>query len=165
MPIDRELIDAAANAAFEYEKVYHGCAQCTLKALQQHLGLGDELTFKAASALAAGVARMGETCGAALGGIMAIGLAFGREKLEVTTDSPPYARAQDCAGRFAERFIEELGSLRCREIQKSLFGRSFDMRQPEDREQFLAAGGHEKCPQVAGRAARLAAEIILEEKE
>jgi C_GCAxxG_C_C family probable redox protein len=165
MSIDRNLVDAAASTAFEYERVYHGCSQCTLKALQEHLGLGDDLTYKSASALAGGVARTGETCGAVLGAVMAIGLAFGRDKLEVSTESPSYTKAQDCAGRFVQSFIEETGSMRCKDIQESIFGRSFDMTTLEGREQFLAAGGHEKCPQVPEKAARLAAEIILEERQ
>lgn len=164
MSIDRNFIEQIGNSAFLYEKTYHGCSQCTLRALQDHLALGDDLTFKAASAFAAGVARMGDTCGAVLAGVMAIGLAFGREKLEVSTDSKQYAHAQECGMEFAERFKNELGSIRRREIQKSLFGRSFDLRQPEEREQFPAAGAYEKCPEVTRKAARLAAEIILREK-
>ena len=72
--------------------------------------------------------------------------------------------SKECAGEFAERFRNELGSIRCREIQLSLFGKPFNLRQSEEREQFLAAGGYEKCPEVARKAAQLAAEIILREK-
>ncbi len=59
-----EILEKIEKTAYEYEKIYHGCSQCTLKAIQEHLHLGNEDAFKAASALAGGVARMGETCGA-----------------------------------------------------------------------------------------------------
>ena len=88
-------------------------------------------------------------------------MAFGRDELEDIADSPKYQQAQEYAAELGERFEKELGSIRCREIQKSIFGRSFDLRKPEEREAFSAAGGYEKCPEVARKAARLAAEIIL----
>ena len=50
--------------------------------MQEKLGLPNGNVFKSASALAAGVARGGETCGALTGGVMAIGLLVGREKIE-----------------------------------------------------------------------------------
>lgn len=156
-----KIVEEVGRTAYELERIYHGCSQCVLKALQDHLDLGDGLTFKAASALAGGVGRMGDACGSLLGGIMAIGLAFGREKLEVTTDSPAYQKAQEFAGELCDRFIKEFGSIVCRDIQKSIFGRSFDLRKPEEREAFLKAGGYDKCPEVAKRAASMAAEIII----
>ena len=47
-----------------------------------HLHLGNGEALKASIALSAGIARMGETCGALTGGIMAIGLVLGREELD-----------------------------------------------------------------------------------
>jgi len=156
-----ELLEKIEKTAYNYEKVYHGCSQCVLKALQEHLQLGDGEAFKAASAFAGGVARMGETCGALSGGIMAVGLAYGREKLEETKLSPQYAKAMELAVNLYQRFEKELGSAKCRDIQTSLFGRSFDLKDPKEREEFIKAGGYEKCPEVVKKAARLAAEVIL----
>ena len=156
-----ELLEKIEKTAYNYERVYHGCSQCVLKALQEHLPMGDGDAFKAASALAGGVARMGETCGALSGGIMAIGLAYGRKKLEDTKISPQYAKAMELAVNLYQRFEKELGSAKCRDIQKSLFGRSFDLKNPTEREEFIKAGGYEKCSEVVKKAARLAAEVIL----
>jgi len=42
-------------------------------------------------------------------------------------------------------------------------GRSFDMWDRADYKAFLAAGGHtDKCTAVAGTAARIAAEVLLD---
>jgi C_GCAxxG_C_C family probable redox protein len=165
MSQDQKIIKKTGNDAHAYETTYHGCAQCVLKALQENLDLGDDLTFKAASALAGGMARMGEACGSLLGGVLAISLAFGRDRLEVTSESPAYMRAHKLAGELAERFREELGGIRCWDVQTTLFGRSFDLNNPSEAQAFVEAGGYEKCPEVARKAAELAAEIILREKE
>lgn len=151
-----------AEVAYNNERVYHGCTQCVLRALQDHLGLGNRESFKAATALGGGVARMGETCGALIGGIMAISLAFGREELEDSLSSPSYARALELGKELCQRFREEIGNTKCRDIQKSLFGRSFNLWEPQEREEFIKAGGYEKCPNVVRAAAELTAEVILE---
>ena len=157
-----ELVTRIGETAYEYERVYHGCSQCALAALQAGLGLGNQESFKAATALAGGIARMGATCGALVGGIMGISLAFGRDVLEESTISQGYARAMDLSAELCGRFEKEFASTQCGDIQKSLFGRSFDMRDPQEREAFRKAGGYEKCPQVAQKAAELAAAVILE---
>ncbi len=157
-----QLVAKIGEAAYVYERTYHGCSQCVLAAIQERLGLGNQESFKAATALAGGIARMGSTCGALVGGLMGVGLAFGRGSLEDSVASPGYARAMELAGELCRRFEKEFGSTTCRDIQRSLFGRSFDMRDPQERAEFRKAGGYEKCPHVARRAAELGAEVILE---
>jgi C_GCAxxG_C_C family probable redox protein len=157
-----DLVVRAAEAAYVYERTYHGCSQCVLAALQESLGVGSRDSFKAASGLAGGIARMGRTCGALMGGLMGIGLAFGRDGLEDSTTSQGYVRAMELGGELCRRFEKEFGSTQCRDIQKSLFGRSFDLRDPQEREAFREAGGYEKCPHVAGKAAELAAAVIVD---
>lgn len=160
------LVRRIGDLAHYYELTYHGCSQAVLKALQDSLGIGDNLTFKAASGLAGGVARMGEICGALTGGVMAISLVYGREKLEETTTSKNYLKAIELSIKLFERFKEEFGSVRCFDVQKKLFGRSFDLKKEEDRQEFIKVGGYspEGCPQVVKKAAMLTAEIILKEK-
>lgn len=160
--VHADLVAKAAEAAYVYERTYHGCSQCVLAALQEALGLGSRDSFKAATALAGGIARMGSTCGALVGGLMGIGMAFGREVLEDSATSQGYARPMELGGEFCRRFEKEFGSTRCWDIQKSLFGRSFDLRDPQGREAFRQAGGYEKCPYVVGKAAELGATVILE---
>jgi len=156
--VHADLVVRAAEAAYVYERAYHGCSQCVLAALQESLGVGSQDSFKAASGLAGGIARMGRTCGA----LMGIGLAFGREVLEDSTTSQGYARAMELGEELCRRFEKEFGSTQCWDIQRSLFGRSFDLRDPAEREAFRHAGGYEKFPYVAGKAAELAAAVILE---
>jgi C_GCAxxG_C_C family probable redox protein len=162
-PGSREkLLDRVAWAAYYNDRVYEGCSRSVLKALQSHLHLSDGGALRASTALAGGVARMGETCGALIGGIMAIGLAFGREELE---DIQAYRDTMDASRQMYNRFKEEFGSATCAGIQKKLFGRGFDLNREEESEAWYKAGGLEKCPMVCAVGARFAADIILSRTE
>jgi len=128
--------------------------------LQEKLGIGNKEIFKSASALAGGVARQGETCGALLGSMMAIGAVVGREKLE---DKEQYQRAMEPAMEMYATFKEKVGHTLCQEIHRIRFGRVYQMCIPEEREAFHHMGGHSRkgCPEVCGIAAKIASEIIL----
>ncbi len=127
------------------------------------MNVGSPEVFKAGSALAGGVARRGETCGALTGAIMAVCCVVGRERLE---DREQYQKAMEDAGRVYDRFNEEVGKTLCAEIQEKKFGKAYRMYIPGERTAFHDAGGHSKtgCPQVCGIAARIAAEILLEKR-
>ncbi len=159
-----EVIKKIGDLAYYYEFTYHGCSQCVLKAIQDSLNIGDSLTFKAATAFAGGVARAGEVCGSLIGGIMAISLVHGRDRLEESTVSSGYLKTMELSIRLYEEFREEFGSVKCHDIQRKLFGRSFNLRVEEDRRKFMEVGAHGPlgCPQVVRKAAMLTAKIILE---
>ncbi|MEM2006129.1 MAG: C-GCAxxG-C-C family protein [Sulfolobales archaeon] len=154
------LAEKAGALAEELHRNYGGCAQMTLKALQEILGLEDLGSFKAASALSGGVTLAGEVCGALLGAVMAVGLAMGRSKLEHTSKSAEYSRAMETAKVVFDQFKEEFGSVRCRDIHVKLFGRYYDLRNPEEWEQFVESGARNKCGRVCRVAARLTIEAL-----
>jgi len=126
--------------------------------------VGSAEVFKAGSALAGGVARRGETCGALTGAIMAVCSVVGRERLE---DREQYGKAMEEAGRVYDRFAEEVGHTLCAEIHRRRFGKVYRLAVPEERTAFHEAGGHSRtgCPQVCGIAARIAAEVLLDIEE
>jgi C_GCAxxG_C_C family probable redox protein len=155
----------AYELGFEYEKTYHGCAQCAVAAIQDTLGLKDDGTFKAANALNAGLGCSSRgTCGALAGSVMVISSLCGRPR-EILDDvhrirARPYGPAQ----RLLEKFEREFGSGLCGEIQTRLMGRSFNLLIPEQRDMFFKAGAEEiHCPDVVGKASSWALEIILDE--
>ncbi|TFH14370.1 hypothetical protein E4H04_10350 [Candidatus Bathyarchaeota archaeon] len=155
--------------ALEYDK-YSGCSQSVLLALQEAFGIGDLESFKAATVLSGGVARMGETCGALLGGLLALGLVVGREDI---TDTKAYRDAMlpsvEIIKEFQLRlqetfgFREPLENTICRDIQKRIYGESYDLTNPVSYKRFLDAGGHgdEGCPLVCAVAAEVTAEKLL----
>jgi hypothetical protein len=66
--------------------------------------------------------------------------------------------------RLYDKFIKEYGSPLCCDVQKKLFGRSYILLDKQEYEAFEKTGAHvDKCPSVAGNAAKWTAEIILNE--
>jgi hypothetical protein len=77
-----------------------------------------------------------------------------REKLAILTK------------KLGEKFKAEYSSFLCDDIEKKVFGRSFDKWNPAEREKKEKMGGHkDKCPSVVGKASRWVAELILDEQE
>jgi C_GCAxxG_C_C family probable redox protein len=167
--VDDVLVKEIGRRALFYDK-YSGCSQSVLLALQEGLMVGDQESFKAATVLSGGIARRGETCGALLGALMAVGLVEGRSRMPNT---PVYAaacaEADIIATEFQRRvekefkFKEQLKSTICWDIQRGIYGRSYDLRDTLQREAFYACGGHgdDGCPKVCKIAAEVAAERLL----
>jgi len=165
--VDVEKIGAKALG---YDK-YSGCSQSVLLALQEAFDIGDQESFRAATVLSGGVARRGETCGALLGGLMALGLVYGRDDIR---DTQAYRDAMKPANEIVDEFKRRLGeafgfdepldSTICRDIQRRIYGRSFDLNNPEDYPMFIEAGGHgdDGCPKTCAIAAEVTAEKLKE---
>jgi C_GCAxxG_C_C family probable redox protein len=160
-----KILDIIAKSAFNNDRAYEGCTRSVLAALIDHLHLssseGVKEVIKASTALAGGVCRMGETCGALTGGIMAIGLVAGSEKLE---EFDAYKLAMELSYTLYNRFMGKYGTTRCFEIQKKVLGRSYDFKNKEEAKAWYQDGGLYECPLVCATAARIAAEVILDFK-
>jgi C_GCAxxG_C_C family probable redox protein len=154
-----QATERAKNKAHASEKNFGGCAQSVLGALQEEFGIGNVESFKAASTLAGGVARQGETCGAVIGALSALGLVNGRERIE---DVPQSRAAMESGVRLRDRFKVEmdaqfgfrtpLQNTLCRHIHEMVYGRAFDLSDKVQYQAFLDAGGHGDagCPKVCG---------------
>jgi C_GCAxxG_C_C family probable redox protein len=93
-------IEEIGRKALEYDK-FSGCSQAVLLALQEAFKIGDEKSFKSATVISGGVARRGETCGALIGGLLALGLVVGREDI---TNTQVYRDAMIPANYIIEDF-------------------------------------------------------------
>ena len=124
---EAKLIDAVAISAYSNDRAYEGCARCVLAALNEHLRLtskeGFDECIKASTALAAGVARMGETCGGLMGGVMALGLEFGSEDM---SRFDQYAETMLISRELFCRFRDLFGTVKCFDIQEKLLGRRYN---------------------------------------
>jgi C_GCAxxG_C_C family probable redox protein len=156
--------------ALEYDK-YSGCSQSVLLALQETFDIGDHESFKAATVLSGGVARKGETCGALIGGLLALGLVVGREDITDTQAyrdamEPSYEIIEDFKDRLKETFgfSKHLENTICRDIQQRIYGEPYDLTDPVSYKAFLDAGGHgdKGCPLVCAVAAEVTAEKLQE---
>ncbi len=164
-----QVIHKIEQSAYEYEWLYGGCGRSTLRALQEGLGIDDGETFRAATPFSGG-AHNNELCGALAGGIMAIGLVYASGEFEqgkvedrpLSVKSPVYERAGERANKLCDRFREEFGGLRCRDVMQKLHGKVWNLQNPEERAEYVQPRLHDKCGEVAQKTARFAAEVILE---
>ena len=164
MNSDKEKkMEKAYELGFKYERDYGSCSQCTFTAVSQILDKENKEIFRAIDGLAGGLGRTTDgTCGALTGGVAAISIRYGRE------DFPNLGQREKCmtlAKKLHDRFIEEYGSVICKDVQTKIMGRSYDFWNPKEREEFDKAGGHtDKCPDVVGNAAKWTVEILMDEK-
>jgi C_GCAxxG_C_C family probable redox protein len=157
---DKRLDEVFADAK-EKELSCAGCAQCTVAAVLDALDIENESAFKAASGMAMGMGLSGDgTCGAILGGAMAIGLLFGRDCASFE-DPSAAMRSYDMVRLLYDDVKSRYGTTRCNDLQIKFVGRSFDMDKDEDYEAAVEAGLSNYCSDLVGSAARKALEIIL----
>jgi C_GCAxxG_C_C family probable redox protein len=92
------------------------CAQAVFVPFAREHGLGEDDSYRIASAFGAGMGRTQESCGAVTGGLMALGLEYG------------FVRADDQAQKdialrrtkeFLAAFKKEFGTVLCKELLKT----------------------------------------------
>lgn len=165
------ILNKAYQSGFEGERNVRGCAQCTIAAVQDALNVRNDFVYKAGSGLAGGAGECTDgLCGGYSGGIMSMSMFFGRTREEEATRKgrkDKYVSFR-MASALHDKLMEKYGSVICAGIQKKIFGRSYDLRDEEQKQQFREAGAHElddKCCAVVGDGARWATELILNEIE
>jgi C_GCAxxG_C_C family probable redox protein len=91
----------------------YNCAQSVLFAFCDDLGLDADYALKMSCGFGGGMGRNGEVCGAVSGGILVLGLKFGRGKNDarIQTDIA-YAKIRE----FMDCFSAKHGSCRCRDL-------------------------------------------------
>ena len=135
-----EKIRTAAEAYFRSGG--YNCAESVLKTLMEELELDvPAQTLKAASGFGGGIGGMGCTCGALTGGVMAIGLVYGRTE----AGDPAVRKARELSGRLYQIFCDKHHSSCCRVLTRSL-----EPGTPERKNQCAALTG-----EMAYEAARL----------
>lgn len=165
------LIQKAYDLGFRYEREHRGCAQCAIKGIQDALGIVNDYVYKAGSGLAGGSGECVDgVCGGYSGGSMMMSLFFGRTLDEAATKKGRADKYESfyMTAALHDKYIHKYGSVVCNDIQKKMFGRSFDLHDDAEKQAFRDAGAHhddDKCCMAVGDGARWAAELILEEIE
>ncbi|UCD96070.1 MAG: C_GCAxxG_C_C family protein [Candidatus Bathyarchaeota archaeon] len=119
------------------------CSEAVLLAVKAWWGVQDELIPRIATGFGAGVGRQGSICGALSGGIMALGIQYGRDK--PTTTNTPYWFAQELIRRFSARF----GTVTCRELTGCDLATEAGQLKYEE-EQIWTTKCHQYVEEVAG---------------
>jgi C_GCAxxG_C_C family probable redox protein len=148
------------------EELYWGCSQVVTDTLQRNLSIGNKEVFMAATGFAGGVAGNREICGALLGGIMAIGVVYGRSQFEpgkVAHEQQGFLETRERASMLCDKFRDQFGSLKCADVRQ-VVGR---IPLGDENHLYTLEGvkNHSKCGDVTGITARLTAEIMFAPSE
>lgn len=121
-------------------------------AAQEKLGKKNDDLIKALDPFGGGLGGRGEVCGAVIGGLAAIGLLFGRDKVGQEADMKmwKYSRA------FVKRFEKEIteGGILCRDIVQVNWSDPAQVKEYGQGERFI------KCKTLVGKTAALIGELI-----
>jgi len=165
-----EIIQKANELAIEYEAKYKGCGQCTFLAIIDALRWGgleiiptdmEDRLFPGVCVLTGGVGLSGDgTCGAVASGVLAIGLALGpqRDSIDESLFRQSCAIVRDA---LLNKYYQEYNSSLCRDIQRKVFGKAWDLTRDEMSAEFL--GISKGCVIMEGTM--WATKIVLDEFE
>jgi C_GCAxxG_C_C family probable redox protein len=131
------------------------CAESVLLVLSRQLrkkmkGVGPAIP-RIATGFGGGVGRNGDICGALAGGVMALGLALGRDRKEQSRD-PCYSAVD----RFYSEFVRKFGTCRCSELT------GVDLKTPDGLKMHQDRIHTERCSPIVAWAAENASRIIGE---
>ena len=160
-----EILNLAYEKGKEYQLENSNCAQCTLIAVLEALGMEDDGLLRSATALAGGLGLTANgQCGALSGGAMAIGYLFGRKK-EDFANMKKIIKSNLLTKKLHDWYLEKYGNIRCADIQLKLMGRVYDAYDPAELEQAAKDGFSNISSSLVGEVARMTTQIILEERE
>jgi C_GCAxxG_C_C family probable redox protein len=117
------------------------CSQAVLAAFCDLLEIEENMALKISNGFGGGIARKQEVCGAVSGGIMAIGLKYGRAELD---DMAAHEKTYKAIHAFCDEFERKNGFLNCR----NLLG--CDMKEAREKGLFDTL-----CKQYVGSAAQI----------
>ncbi len=129
----------------------HSCSQAVFTALAEPMGLDYATALRVATAFGGGMGRMGATCGAVTGALMALGLKYGGVEPEAKDLTYRLVR------QFADEFRERHETLQCRDLI------GCDLSTEEGREQSRANDTHNTICVGLVRQAVVIAEKLLKE--
>ncbi len=164
----KEMLDKAYELGLTYEERFGGCAPGCLLACMEVMNVVDENLYKASTGFSGGVGVTRESqCGALSGGIMFLGLLFGRSFLGRGADIFDHSQhySFDLAEQLKDKFDQEYESFICKEIHMSKLGKTYRFDDEKELEKFMKEGGRKKCSEVVALGAKWTLEIAFKELE
>ena len=147
-----ELVD-------KFYSLYGTCSQSSFHALNDVFDLKAENIVKGLVSFP-GIALRGETCGAVTGSLLAIGLAYEKDKI----DEERKRLSRSPSFKFCSEFENEYGTTRCRDVIEHITGKKYKVTKHEDYESIYEQGIFNLCPIVIKKAVRIATSIILDKE-
>jgi C_GCAxxG_C_C family probable redox protein len=142
-----------ANEAVARFKDGYACSQAVFCTYGEDLGIDHQTALKVSAAFAGGM-RVGATCGAVTGALMAIGLKSGTASCEkISGRKVAYALTQ----RFHAAFLARHPSLLCKDLLGADLGTPEGRSIAESQDMFRL-----KCPMFVASAAEILEDLFKE---
>jgi C_GCAxxG_C_C family probable redox protein len=125
------------------------CAESVLQAAAEHAAIHSPLIPKISTGFCGGISRSKGMCGAVTGGVMALGMIFGRTSADMPPDDT-YLKVRELLTTFETQF----GSSNCLDLT------GCDFNEAMERQRWKESGMASKCKDFTGAAARMVTEII-----
>ena len=155
---EKELfVEAVREKTFETEMKCHGCAQVIVHTFLDLLDQPNMALSMSSSPFAAGIALTGNNCGALIGGLMVLGLFYGRK--DVNEGMEGIIRGIRPARKFVKYFKDKEQHVNCRDITGT------DLADPRKAEAYFEQGGLEKCATIMAEAAAYVAGMVYDDKD
>jgi len=163
-PVNAATVEKAGKRARELLQTYHGCAQCTLVALQQVCGMEDEMLSKASVLLSGGVGGIQSVCGVLTGACLALGTKYGRDTSYLKgTEEDAVAKeneGMEVAGKLCKWFEREFGSTTCAGLRKAHMGTDLNNKIPWQKQMADDLNMRGRCLDIAEKTARRTAAML-----
>jgi C_GCAxxG_C_C family probable redox protein len=128
------------------------CCQAILSTYGTDLGIDKEMALKLASGFGAGIAYMGDICGAVAGAFMVLGLKYGRSRIEDE-------RSKEKTYNLIQKFIKELkaknGSIKCNDLLGVDVGTKEGLKKAHDEGKFSTI-----CPAMVRDSASIVERLL-----
>jgi len=128
------------------------CSQAVFSAFAADLGLERDAALRIAGPFGGGMGRTGETCGAATGALMVLGLRFGSTRAD---DKAAKERMYALAGEFLRQFQARCGSTLCRELLGCDISTPEGLQAAREQQLFKSV-----CPSLVAEAAEIAEQLL-----
>ena len=128
------------------------CSQAVLSAFAEDLGLDRETALRLSQPFGGGIARRADWCGALTGAFLAVGLKYGRTKVE---DEAARDRTYALVNELIARFEAGHGAVRCRDLLGCDIGTPAGQKEADDKNLHRTI-----CEELVRDAAALLEEIL-----
>lgn len=155
---DRDaFVEDLEKRTYTTEIACHGCSQVIVQTFLDVFGEDNPAVSMASSPFAAGMALTGNTCGALIGGLMVLGMVFGRR--DVHEGMEGILAGIKPLRRMIRTFEEKRGGkIACREITGT------DLADPKKAEAYFGSGGLERCARMMAEVSGYVGRVLYEER-